>query len=95
MQMRWQKVGSFLIFSVDAFPAPSHILVPFIIFVLQRPWLTLLIHSVIFSYTLQNSIQAIAVVIAGRLGPDELFVAASFFFVHVKAGVSYLAGRLP
>ncbi|KAH9976445.1 MATE efflux family protein [Lactifluus volemus] len=31
---------------------------------------------VIFSYTLQNSIQAIAVVIAGRLGPNELSVAA-------------------
>lgn len=31
---------------------------------------------VILSYTLQNSIQTVSVIIAGRLGPDELSVAA-------------------
>jgi hypothetical protein len=46
-----------------------------LVLLLQRPLLTSLKCSVIFSYTLQLSIHTVAFAIAGRAGPDELSVA--------------------
>jgi hypothetical protein len=53
---------------IDSLPGP---------FFLDSLFKTLLTSiPVILSYILQNSIQTISVLIAGRLGPDELSVAA-------------------
>jgi MATE family multidrug resistance protein len=45
---------------------------------------------VILSYTLQNSIQTVSVVIAGRLGPDELSVAAFSLMLAFVTGESWI-----
>ncbi len=42
--------------------------------------------SVILSYVLQNSIQTAAVLIAGRLGPDALSVAAFSYMLAFVTG---------
>lgn len=44
------------------------------------------IFEVILSYILQNSIQTIAVLIVGRLGPDELSAAAFSYMLAFVTG---------
>ncbi|KAH8112458.1 MOP flippase [Phellopilus nigrolimitatus] len=47
---------------------------------------------VILSYILQNSIQTVAVLIAGRLGPDELSATAFSYMLAFVTGDNHLAG---
>lgn len=48
--------------------------------------LNLLVTTVILSYILQNSIQTIAVLVAGRLGPDALSAAAFSYMLAFVTG---------
>lgn len=43
-------------------------------------------HKVILSYVLQNSIQFVAVIVSGRLGPDELSAAAFSLMLAMALG---------
>ena len=47
--------------------------------------------SVILSYILQNSIQTTSIIVAGRLGPDELSVAAFSLMLAFVTGEYQLA----
>ena len=44
---------------------------------------------VILSYTLQNSVQTVSVVIVGRLGPDELSAAAFSLMLAFVTGACW------
>ncbi|KAF8448854.1 mate-domain-containing protein [Boletus edulis BED1] len=47
---------------------------------------------VILSYILQNSVQTTAIVVTGRLGPDQLSAAAFSMMLAFVTGYSYLTG---
>lgn len=77
------NVKLFITLFVDSVPGEAEFQ---IFFSWSTETLNLLVTTVILSYILQNSIQTVAILVAGRLGPDALSAAAFSYMLAFVTG---------